>query len=726
MKQIIILIFFVLISFDISGQAQNTLTAIVKDKETKEPLLGANCILKGTTAGGSADENGKIIIRHIPDGNQPFVFSYVGYEKLEKEFTFPLKHKTPVIIFLEEEDDDDLEGVTIYSTRTNNRIEEIPTRIEVLGEEEIIEESAINPGNISKLLGETSGIQVQHTSAVSGNVSFRIQGLPGKYTQLIQNGFPMYGGFSSGLSLLQIPPLDLQQVEIIKGSASTLYGGDAIAGIVNLITKKPKEKPELSVLLNQTQKGGRDLSSYYSAEKGKFGITVLAGMNTQKARDVSGNGFTDIPQYNRAVISPRLFYDFNEKNHLNIGLSSVIEDRIGGDIKVVNQESNSMHTFFEENKTKRMNADFKFENNSRSGNAFIVKALLSNFDRELKTNVNIFSGTQNTVFSELSYFVNSEKHKWVSGLNFYLDFFFQKQPQSYSLNYNYQTFGLFSQDNWKISNKFYLEPGVRFDFNIQNGGFFLPRLALMYHITDNFFARLSGGMGYKLPDPFTDEAERTRYQKVIMSSDLRVEKSRGLNLDFNFKTPLSDELFLTVNQAFFLTYIHDPIIANVDSLQNQIVYYQNAGGVILSKGLNTNIRLSFDELVLYIDYTYLMAEKTYDNNRQLELTPKNKLTTTLAYENEEKGWRAGLEAFYFGNQYLEDGSKTQDYWLLGASAQKTFGHFTIALNAENILDVRQTRFENIVSGPLNNPNFKELYAPLDGFVANIVLKFDLF
>ena len=121
-----------------------------------------------------------------------------------------------------------------------------------------------------------------------------------------------------------------------------------------------------------------------------------------------------------------------------------------------------------------------------------------------------------------------------------------------------------------------------------------------------------------------------------------------------------------------------------------------------------------------------MQKKTYENNEQLELTPHNRLTTTLAYEDEEEGWMFGLEAFYFGNQYLENGKKTTDYWLLGASAQKKLGHFTIALNAENILDIRQTRYENIVSGPVNNPIFNELYAPLDGFVANIVLKFELY
>ena len=705
-------------------QAQNTFRAILKDEDTKEALPFANVVLEDSQNGAATDTTGFIALKNIPNGKQTLVFSFVGYRTKEKNFTFPISQKDPFVIYLEKAMD--LDEVVVYSTRTNNRIKEIPTRVQVLGNEEVVEETAINPGNISKLLSETSGVQVQHTSAISGNVSFRIQGLPGKYTQLLQDGFPVYSGFSSGLSLLQIPPLDLQQVEIINGSSSTLYGADAIAGIVNLITKKPSDKPEFSVLLNQTHKGGTDFSSFYTAKKDKFGITMLASINTQNAMDVSGNSFTDIPKYNRAVFSPKIFYDFNKNNHLYVGLSSVIEDRIGGDIKAINDEPDSLHSFYEQNKTKRFNSNLKYENINQKGNIFTVKASYGNFERKMKTNINIFSGVQNNIFTELSYFINSEDHKLVSGINFYSDDFRQSQPDIFSVNYSYQTIGAFAQDNWELSDKIFLEPGIRYDYNIQNGGFFLPRLAFMYKFSKKFFTRLSGGMGYKLPTPFTDEAERTRYQMVIMPTNLKVEKSTGANLDFNFKTPLFDDLFLTVNQAFFITNIDNPIIANNDSLQTQVVSYENAPGTILSKGLNTNIRLSLDELVLYIDYTYLDAQKTYDNNNQLELTPQNRLTTTLAYEDEEEGWKAGLEAFYYGNQFRENGDKTPDYWLLGASVQKRFGHFTIALNLENILDVRQTGYENIVSGSINNPTFNELYAPLDGIVGNMVLKFDLY
>ena len=324
--------------------------------------------------------------------------------------------------------------------------------------------------------------------------------------------------------------------------------------------------------------------------------------------------------------------------------------------------------------------------------------------------------------------LNLEEHRFVSGINFYYDNFNQKDlaNEQSPLDYNRQTVGVFLQDNWALAQKFVLEPGVRFDYNREYGSFFLPRLAAKYHFTDNFFTRISSGLGYKIPTPFTDDAERTRYQDVKPLSGLKAEKSVGVNWDLNFKIPVSDELFLSLNQSFFLTNVYNPIISNPDSLINQTVFYQNANGSIQSKGLNTIISVTFDELVFYVDYTYLDANKTYDNSKPLELTPQNRLSTVLFYEDEEDGWKVGVESFYFGNQYLENGSKTPNYWIFDAMAQKEFEHLTIALNVENILDVRQTRYENIVNPPLNNPVFSEIYAPLEGIVANIVLKYDFY
>ena len=706
--------------------AQNTFTAILKDEASKQPLVYANAVVEGTKIGGSSNTEGRVVIKNIPNGKHTIIFSYVGYRKKEKTYRFPLKDNQVITLYLEK--NELLKLVTVVSTRTNNRIENIPTRVEVLGNEEVVEETGINPGNISKLLSETSGINVQHTSAVSGNVNFSVQGLPGKYTQLLKDGFPSYGGFASGLSLLQIPPLDLKQVEIIKGSASTLYGADAIAGIVNLISKKPGDEPEFSFLMNQTTHNGRDISSFFSGKSGKYGFTLLTGYNTQKPKDISNNGFADIPKYNRAVLSPTFFVDFDKNNKLNIGITTSYENRIGGNMKALKYESDTSHSFYEENKTNYLSGKINYTHDFTKNKRFTFRSNIANYSRTIKTNTSLFSGEQLSLFSEASYLLKNKKHSWVSGVNFYLTRFVQQAPSTklFSINYSYKTVGIFTQDNWKLSKKLSLEPGIRYDYNLSQGGFLLPRLAILYRFSKNFSSRLSGGLGYKLPTPFTDESERTRYQYISFNSNLVAEKSMGTNLDFTFKTPLFDMFFLSFNQSFFMVQISNPIIANQDSLLNMKVYFENAHGNLLNKGMTSNLRLSMDELVLYVDYTFVDARKQYDQNKPLQLTPNSRLTTTLAYEDEEEGWKMALEAFYIGKQHLELGKQSPDYWLLGASIQKTIGHFTLALNVENILNIRQTKYGNIVHGNRNNPMFSELYAPLDGIVGNIVLKFDLY
>lgn len=230
--------------------AQNIFKAIVKDGDTKEILVGVNAVLNKTANGASSDENGIITISNIPDGKQHITFSYLGYESETKSYTFPLSSSAPVEIFLEQ-DDEMLEEVTISSTRGTRTIQNIPTRVEFISSEELGEKGSMKPGDIRMLLNESTGIITQQTSATSGNASIRIQGLDGRYTQILKDGFPVFAGAASGLGLLQTPPLDLKQVEIIKGSTSTLYGGGAIAGLINLISKTPEEKRDLGLHLKR-------------------------------------------------------------------------------------------------------------------------------------------------------------------------------------------------------------------------------------------------------------------------------------------------------------------------------------------------------------------------------------------------------------------------------------------------------------------------------------------
>ena len=177
---------------------------------------------------------------------------------------------------------EEIEEVRIQSTRTSRTIRNTPTRIETIDAEELEEKSNMKPANVSMVLRESTGLQVQQTSATSGNASIRVQGLDGRYTQLLKDGYPNFGNFASGLSILEIPPLDLKQVEVIKGPASTLFGGGAIAGVINFVSKTPKEKGEFNFLINQSNIGQSNFGVYSSERNEKFGYSILGLLNLQK------------------------------------------------------------------------------------------------------------------------------------------------------------------------------------------------------------------------------------------------------------------------------------------------------------------------------------------------------------------------------------------------------------------------------------------------------------
>ena len=199
-----------------------TMTIKVMDVENNEELIGATIFIPELSKGTTTDASGLGTFENIKEGTYGIEVSYIGFEKLKDNITVSSTSNT--FTYYLEESEESLNEVVIQATRSTRTITDIPTRVEFIGGEELEEKALMNATNISMVLRESTGIQIQQTSLSSGNRSIRIQGLDGRYTQLLRDGFPLYGGFSGDLSIMQIPPLDLAQFEIIKGSVSTLYG----------------------------------------------------------------------------------------------------------------------------------------------------------------------------------------------------------------------------------------------------------------------------------------------------------------------------------------------------------------------------------------------------------------------------------------------------------------------------------------------------------------------
>lgn len=705
--------------------AQNSFLARVVEAETGEPLLGVSVFFQKLQIGGTTDDSGKVIIDDIPDGTHQLRISYVGFETLQMTLSFPLEDLQQNQTLKLQAAHEEMEEVVIRSTRSTRTIEDIPTRVEFIAGEELAEKGNMKPGDIRMLLNESTGIQTQQTSATSYNSSIRIQGLDGKYTQLLRDGMPLYSGFSGGLSLMQIAPLDLKQVEVIKGASSTLYGGGAIAGLVNLITKTPGEERELSFMVNGTSALGLDASGFYSEKFGTAGTTVFGSYNLGTPYDPADIGLTAIPEFERITLNPKLFLYLDEQTIVNAGVNIVSERRLGGNIAYVKGETVA-DPYFERNKTDRISTQVQFTSDLNDSVRFEVKNSLNFYDRTIAIPDYAFGGRQFSSFSEINLAWGNDTSEWIAGLNLWTDQFEQSEGNpGQDLSFSNATMGGFAQNTWTMASEWTLESGFRLDYQNEYGWFPLPRFSLMYEPLQQLTFRLGGGLGYKSPTVFSEDAERRQFQDILPldTETLNAERSIGGNFDINYKVPLAPGLIMSSNVLFFYTQIQDPLVLTPAGTAFEFV---QPNGRVDTKGVEVNLKWSYEDLKLFVGYTHANVQQRYDGETtDFPLVARHRLNNVLMYEKHDNFW-IGLEAYYFSPQQLNDGAIGKSYWITGLMTEKMFGeHFSVFLNFENFLDTRQTAFDTIYTGSLNDPQFRDIYAPVDGFVVNGGFKWKL-
>ena len=696
--------------------AQNNFSCFVKDAATKAVLQSVSAKIESSTQATASDNNGRVAFNNLAAGEIKITFSFVGYENATVRFKIP-QGDTVQIIYLQKDEKTE-EEVIITSSRTNSRIEDLPTKVEVLGSEEVDEEAGTIPGNIASLLGDIAGIQNQRTSGTTGSIDLRVQGLPGKYTQILRDGLPLFGGYSGSFSVLQIPPLDLKQVEIIKGASSTLYGGGAIAGMINLISKTPKlNQPQHSFLINRSTLNETNINTFHSNRKNKIGYTFFAGTTLQKAVDVNKDGFSDVPDLKSFFFHPKIFLYPNEKNIVTLEYDGTYEDRNGGDMQVLHQTKDNTRQFFIQNKSLRNSIAGTWQNKLNKTDELNFKGLLSFFNRDIISNVFGMKAYQQSFFTELSYLKKWHKHTLVSGLNISGESFDKKLPDTSGINsYSNIILGAFMQDDWKLTPKLTAQTGVRFDYNNGYDPVVLPRLSLLYKFNNRFTSRLGGGMGYKVPSVFTNDVDERALRNHNLSAGILTEKSYGANWDINYKQKI-DEWHVTVNQMFYVTQINRPVIEDVNGGIN--FNYVNAAKPLNTKGFETYVAVTCQGLEMYLGYTYTIAKQLYNPLQPfVPLSAKSKFAAVISNEFSEK-FRACIEASYTGRQYLDDGTKTPGYLIAAGMIRYDIKNISLVLNCENIFDYRQTRKESIVFGSITNPSFKQIWAPVDGRVVNL-------
>ena len=602
------------------------------------------------------------------------------------------------------------EHVTVSATRTDKRIEDQPMRVEVLDAEEIGEKQLMTPGDIVMMLNEMGGLRVQATSPSLGAASVRVQGMRGRYTRFLSDGLPLFGTDVGGLGLLQIPPSDLGQVEVIKGVASALYGAGALGGVVDLISRRPTNMPTRDVMLNRTSRGGTDTVLFASQPfTNGWSGTILGGGHWQERNDVGDDGWADLAGYSRAVVRPRVFWSDGQGRSVFATGGGMWEQRRGGTMpSAVLPVTGAPYP--ESVDTARVDGGLVAV--TAVANHYVLTARVSatrKDEQHLRGDVPEHD-IADTLFTELALRGTAPRQTWVAGVAFERSTLDPRDKPRFAYTYNVP--GLFVQDDIDVQRWLTLSASGRVDVHNVYGTFVSPRVSALLR-GGGWSSRISVGSGFFAPSALTEETEAAGLARLTIAAPLKAERGRSASVDLTRSYGP-----LTVTATAFRYDVEDPAV--VDRATYTLATLSES---TINTGVETVATIRRAPFSVTGTYTYVHSREGVGPERgDIPLTPRHSAGLVGMWEREDRG-RIGLEAYYTGSQRLEDNpyrSQSSGYVLFGGLIERRVGRVRLFLNAENLGGVRQTEWDSLVrpSQAVDGRWTVDAWAPLDGRVIN--------
>jgi outer membrane receptor for ferrienterochelin and colicins len=658
----------------------------------------------------------------LPAGRQLLSLARIGYRpRRATVVVVPDSVVSLEVAFVMEDMAMELEEVRVTTTRIERLAGDAPIRVEVLDEMEVDENTLMSPSGITMLLHETPGLRVQAASPSLGTGSVRILGLPGQYTAMLADGLPLYGGSSSALGPLDISPVDLQRVELIKGAASALYGGQALGGVINLVSKPPTGKGE--VLLNRRTMGVTDAATWISRRlSSETGVSLLASGTLQSAWDVDEDGWGDQARARRWGVRPRLATVDTRGRSLFVTAGLGYDKRDGG---TFGDGLSPEGTPFREGLTSRR-ADVGATATvplRDSGNVAFRFALAGNWRRRRFGSGPLEDDRTSTGFLELTRSMIGSRHATVLGAALQLDTFGNDLNRSY--DHRWLTPSLFVTTE-RVLGKLTLSASVRADVHPEAGLQLTERLALLARPAAGWSVRVSAGTGFAAPTATTEETEAIGLRAIRPGAMLTRERGFGAMLDVSGEL-VGAELLVTaygsiIDKAIRLVDAGDSsgdgILRNVDGSSRiggveaaALWRFGSGGKFLLTYGYSRGSRRDAEAL----------------GREPVPLLPRHRLGGDLMYERPGK-FRFGIEGIWHGTQSLDDNpfrTRSKPYLYLMAIALRQLGRLEAVANFENLLNVRQTDTDPLVRpAPATGGRWTtDVWAPLEGFMANVALRY---
>lgn len=679
------------------------------------------------------DHDGQTLLR-LTAGGHTVIVSRIGFRPDTSSILLRPGQDTTITIELDVLQAR-LDELVVSATRSERRVEDTPLRVEVIDEEEIGEKIAMTPGDIAMMLNETAGLRVQTTSPSLGGANVRIQGLSGRYSLLLADGLPLYGGQAGGLGLLQIPPVDLGRVEIIKGSVSALYGSAALGGVVNLVSRRPGTDPEATLILNQTSRGGSDAVFYSAAPlSSRWGYSLLAGGHRQARNDLDADGWTDMPGYRRAVVRPRFYFADERGRSAFVTAGLTAEQRDGGTL--TGRTAPDGQAFIESLRTYRADlgglARWMILEGALAGALVSVRGSAMEQRHAHRFGAIGEDDQHRTVFAEAALTVPRGPATYVAGAAFQRDTY--RASDLPSFDYAHTVPAAFAQIDFDAARWMAVSASGRVDRHNVYGTFLNPRVSLLLRrpaeqaAWAGWTARLSGGTGAFAPTPFTEMTEVTGLTPLLPPDGLVAERARNLSLDIG--GPVATSLGrLELNGTLFASEVRHPVQIEEATgtapggarrlrLVNASEPTRVWGGEVLARLVHQLGGEDEEEeeehagaeadhhggraLRITATYTHLRGTECQPGGgclrRITPLTPRHAVGMVASIEDEGKS-RIGLELYYTGTQSLDHNPyrrESRPYLVVGLLAEHQFGSVRVFVNGENLADVRQTRVHPLV------------------------------
>ncbi len=752
-----------------SRDSTAAVTVRVRGDSTGTPLV-ESAIVRSGTVGARTDERGQATLR-LPAGTRMIIATKLGYRPDSMSLSVRTGADTTITLTLTPQAVD-VSAVFVTATRGERRVEDTPIRVEVIDEEEIAEKVTMSPGDIAMMLNETSGLRVQATNPSLGGANVRIQGLRGRYSLLLADGLPLYGGQAGGLGLLQIPPVDLGRVEIIKGSASALYGSSALGGVIDLVSRRPGDETERTALVNQTSRGGTDAVFFGSAPFGeRVGATLLAGAHTQRQNDLDRDGWTDMPSYNRVVVRPRVYLDNGNGRTAFLTGGFTAEDRTGGTL--AGRVTPAGTSYDESLRTRRADigglARFVGSNTRPLFGAGILQSAILTLrgsgveQRHAHRFGEIHEDDRHrTWFGEAALAVPRGPVTYIAGAALQQETYDAVTIEGF--DYAYTIPAAFAQVDVDARSWLSLSTSVRMDAHSDYGTFVNPRVSILARRpAEGRFAewttRLSAGTGAFAPTPFVEETEVTGLTPVRPLAGLVAERATSASLDIG--GPLALALGnVQLNATLFGSRVTRPLqvvgvpgllAGNVSriALVNALGPTETWGGELLARVERELGEGSGDEEapMLRVTGTYTLLRSTECDldseaartglrttgcdRHEVALTPRHAVGVVTTVEQEGKS-RVGLELYYTGRQRLDENpyrAQSRPYLIVGLMGERAIatraGTARLFLNFENLTNVRQTRDDRLVL-PVRGAGGRwttDAWSDLAGFTVNGGVRF---